>query len=49
MSVRERTIKNDPDFVERMLKGVLSGNSFSLEPRNKERVKPIIRQVSSSR
>ncbi len=42
MSVRERTLKNDPDFVERVLKGVLSGNSFSLDPRNKERVKQII-------
>ena len=42
MSVRERTIKNEPDFVERVLKGVLTGNSFSLEPRNKHRVKQII-------
>ena len=42
MSVRERTIKNDPEFVERALKGIIAGNSFSLDPRNKERVKQII-------
>jgi ABC-type nitrate/sulfonate/bicarbonate transport system substrate-binding protein len=42
MSVRERTIKADPDFIERILKGVLAGNSFSLDPRNKLRVKQII-------
>ena len=42
LSVRERTIKAEPDFVDRVLKGVLAGNSFSLEPKNKERVKQII-------
>jgi len=42
MSVRERTIKADPDFIERILKGVLAGNSFSLDSRNKNRVKQII-------
>jgi len=39
LSVRERTLKTDGDFVERVLKGVLVGNSFSLDPRNKDRVK----------
>ena len=42
MSVRERTLKNDPESVERPLKGIVAGNSFSLDPRNKERVKQII-------
>lgn len=42
MGARERTLKNDPDFVERALKGIVAGNSFSLEPRNKERVKQVI-------
>jgi ABC-type nitrate/sulfonate/bicarbonate transport system substrate-binding protein len=41
VSVRERTIKNDPDFIERVLRGVVAGNVFSMEPRNKERVKQI--------
>jgi len=39
LSVRERTLKADGDFVERVLKGVIAGNSFSLDPRNKDRVK----------
>ena len=42
MSIRERTLKTDPEFVERALKGIVAGNSFSLDPRNKERVKQII-------
>ncbi len=42
ISVRERLIKSDGDFVERILKGVLAGNSFSLDARNKSRVKQII-------
>ena len=42
VSVRERTLKTDPVFVENVMKGVVGGNSFSLEPRNKERVKQII-------
>jgi len=42
VSVRERTLKTDPEFVEKVMKGVVAGNSFSLEPRNKERVKQIL-------
>ncbi|MGZ8436866.1 MAG: ABC transporter substrate-binding protein [Candidatus Binatia bacterium] len=42
MSIRERTIKNDPEFVERALKGIVAGNSYRLDPRNKERVKQVI-------
>jgi ABC-type nitrate/sulfonate/bicarbonate transport system substrate-binding protein len=42
VSVRERTIKSDPEFVEKVIKGVVAGNSFSLDPRNKERVKQVI-------
>ena len=41
VSVRERSIKSDPDFIERVLKGVVAGNVFSLEPRNKDRIKQI--------
>ena len=40
--MRERLIKSDGDFVERVLRGVLAGNSFSLDPKNKQRVKQII-------
>ena len=42
VSVRERTLKTNPEFVENVMKGVVAGNSFSLEPRNKERVKQIL-------
>jgi len=42
MAVRERLIKGDGDFVERVMKGVVAGNSFSLDPKNKLRVKQII-------
>jgi len=42
MSIRERTIRTDSEFVERALKGIVAGNSFSLDPRNKERVKQVI-------
>ncbi|HWH79384.1 MAG TPA: ABC transporter substrate-binding protein [Candidatus Binatus sp.] len=42
MAVRERLLKSDGDFVERAMKGVVAGNSFSLDPRNKSRVKQII-------
>jgi hypothetical protein len=34
--------KTDADYVERALKGIVAGNSFSLDPRNKERVKQVI-------
>jgi len=42
VSVRERALKTDPEFVEKVMKGVVAGNGFSLEPRNKERVKQIL-------
>jgi ABC-type nitrate/sulfonate/bicarbonate transport system substrate-binding protein len=42
VSVRERTLRTDAEFVEKVMKGVVAGNSFSLEPRNKERVKQIL-------
>ena len=42
VSVRERSLKSDPDFIERVMKGVVAGNSFSLDSRNKERIKQVI-------
>ncbi len=42
ISVRERTLKSDSEFVEKVMKGVVAGNSFSLDPKNKERVKQVI-------
>jgi len=42
VSVRERALKTDTEFIEKVMKGVVAGNSFSLDPRNKERVKQVI-------
>src|SRR5262245_7001412 len=42
VSVRERSLKVDSEFVEKVMKGVVAGNSFSLDPRNRERVKQVI-------
>ena len=42
LSARERTIKTESDFVERVLKAVVTGNSFSRDPKNKPRVKQIL-------
>jgi ABC-type nitrate/sulfonate/bicarbonate transport system substrate-binding protein len=42
LSARERTLKTESDFVERVLKAVVSGNSFTLDPKNKPRVKQIL-------
>jgi NitT/TauT family transport system substrate-binding protein len=42
LGARERTLKSDPDLVERLLKGFTAATAFSLDPRNKERVKAIL-------
>ncbi len=42
MAARERTLKNDSDLVERILRGFVAGNSFSLDPRNKGKVKAVL-------
>ena len=42
VSVRERALKTDTEFIEKVMKGVVAGNSFSLDARNKERVKQVI-------
>jgi ABC-type nitrate/sulfonate/bicarbonate transport system substrate-binding protein len=42
VSVRERALKTESEFVEKVMKGVVAGNSYSLDPRNKERVKQVI-------
>lgn len=42
MAARERTVKTDSDLIERILKGFVAGNTFSLDPKNKERVKAVL-------
>jgi NitT/TauT family transport system substrate-binding protein len=42
ISVRERGLKTNTEFIEKVMKGVIAGNSFSLDLRNNERVKQVI-------
>lgn len=42
LAVRERTLKNDLDLMERLLKGFVAANTFTLDPKNKEKVKAIL-------
>jgi ABC-type nitrate/sulfonate/bicarbonate transport system substrate-binding protein len=42
IAIRERALRTDAEFVERVLKAIVAGNSFSLDPRKKDRVKQII-------
>ena len=42
MAARERTIRNDPDLFERILKSIAAGTAFTWDPRNKERIKAVL-------
>lgn len=42
LGARERGLKTDPDLMERILKGFVAGNAFTLDPKNKERVKAVL-------
>lgn len=42
MAVRERSLKTDPDLMERMMRGFVAANLFSLDPANKQRVKAVL-------
>ena len=42
MAVRERTLKTDPDLMERILRAFVAANLFSLDPANKQRVKAVL-------
>ena len=39
---RDRLLRNDPDLAERLIKAFVAGNTFTLEPKNKNRVKSIL-------
>ena len=39
MATRERFLKSEPDVAERLLKAFVAGNTFTLDPKNKNRVK----------
>jgi NitT/TauT family transport system substrate-binding protein len=42
MAVRERSLKTDPDLMEKFLRGFVAANLFSLDPANKQRVKAVL-------
>jgi len=42
MAARERTIKSDPDLLERIMKGLAAGNAFVWDSKNKERIKAVL-------
>lgn len=39
MATRDRFLKTEPDLAERLMKGFVAANTFTLEPKNKPRVK----------
>jgi NitT/TauT family transport system substrate-binding protein len=42
MATRERFLKNEPDLAERLIKAFVAGNTFTLDPKNKSRVKGVL-------
>ena len=42
MATRDRLLKTDPDLSERLIKAFVAGNTFTLDPRNKNRVKAVL-------
>ncbi|MBI4524701.1 MAG: ABC transporter substrate-binding protein [Deltaproteobacteria bacterium] len=42
LATRERTLKTDPDLLEKILKGFVAANSFCLDSKNKEKVKAVL-------
>jgi NitT/TauT family transport system substrate-binding protein len=42
MATRERFLKTEPDLAERLVKAFVAGNTFSLDPKNKNRVKAVL-------
>ncbi len=42
LATRERLLKSDPDLIEKILKGFTAANAFSLDARNKEKVKSVL-------
>ena len=42
MATRERFLKTEPDVAERLVKAFVAGNTFTLDPKNKNRVKAVL-------
>jgi NitT/TauT family transport system substrate-binding protein len=42
MATRERFLKTEPDLAERLVKSFVAGNTFTLDPKNKNRVQAVL-------
>ena len=42
IATRERFLKTEPDLAERLIKAYVAGNTFTLDPKNKSRVKSVL-------
>lgn len=42
MAVRDRFLRNEPDLAERLMRAFVAANTFTLDPKNKNRVKSTI-------
>jgi NitT/TauT family transport system substrate-binding protein len=42
MATRERFLKTEPDLAERLVKAFVAGNTFTLDPKNKNRVQAVL-------
>ena len=42
VATRERFLKSEPDLAERLIKAYVAGNTFTIDPKNKNRVKAIL-------
>ena len=42
MATKERFLKSDPDLAERLIKAFVAGNTFTVDPKNKSRVKAVL-------
>jgi NitT/TauT family transport system substrate-binding protein len=42
MATKERFLKSEPDLAERLVKAFVAGNTFTVDPKNKTRVKGVL-------
>ena len=42
MATRERFLRSEPDLAERLVKAFVAGNTFTLDPKNKNRVQAVL-------
>jgi ABC-type nitrate/sulfonate/bicarbonate transport system substrate-binding protein len=42
MATKERFLKSEPDLAEKLVKAFVAGNTFTVDPKNKSRVKAVL-------